>query len=312
MAHRGESSLTKTYDCLGLGIAPLDILLQINKYPNPGAKIDSDLITVQGGGPIPTAMVTLARLGFKAALIGAIGDDLPGKLVIEELKREKVDTSQILIKKRATALACGWIEKKNGRRTIVLHRDIFVNPANINLKKLGKPKIIHLDGRDLSACMKLARWGRNHHIPIVFDIGSMRNDISPILPLVDHLVVSADFALPYTKTKKPLDAIRKLSRVTPGTIVVTSGTKGSLGYDRNDGLASAPAFKVNTIDTTGAGDVYHGAYIAGLLKSWPLERRMIFASACAALKCTMPGGRSGIPSFRKAQNFLAGDREIYD
>jgi sulfofructose kinase len=311
MPPRGGLNLNKVYDCLGLGIAPLDILLQINKYPIPGAKIDSDLITVQGGGPIPTAMVTLARLGFKSALIGAIGNDLPGKLVIEELKREKVDTSQIITKKKATALACGWIEKKDGRRTIVLHRDIFVSPADINLKKLGKPKIIHLDGRDLSACMKLARWGRNHNIPIVFDIGSMRNNISPILPLVDHLVVSADFALPYTKTKKPLDAIRKLSRVARGTIVVTSGINGSLGYDKNDGLAFAPAFKVKTIDTTGAGDVYHGAYIAGLLKNWTMERRMIFASAAAALKCTMPGGRSGIPTFRKVQIFLAGDREIY-
>jgi ribokinase len=308
----GGLNLIKKMDCLGLGITPLDILLQIEKYPKPGAKINSNRITIQGGGPIPTAMVTLSRLGFRSAIIGAVGADTLGLTVFDDLLQEGVETSFIIVKKEPTAFACGWIEKKTGRRTIVLQRKSSVTPGDIDLKKFARPKIIHLDGRDLPACMKLARWGRSHNIPIVFDIGSIRNNISPILPLVDHLVVSADFALPYTKTKKPLDAIRKLSRKSFGTIIVTSGIKGSLGYNRDEGLAFAPAFKVKTVDTTGAGDVYHGAYIAGLLKQWPLESRMIFASACAAIKCTKPGGRTGIPTFRKVQTFLAGKRDIYD
>ncbi len=298
-------------DCLGLGIAPVDILYQIGKFPKPGAKIDALDITIQGGGPIPTALVTLARLGMKPSLLAAVGNDIFGEFVISELRREAVDTSNIIIKNNPTAVACGWFENGTGRRTIVLNLKIKVSPSDINLHRLPKIKTVHLDGRDLPACIKLARWARKNRIPVIFDVGSIRNDVSAIFPLVDHLVCSSDFALPYTTADSIIDAIRKLSHLCNGTIVITSGTHGSMGYSRNDGLAFAQAYKVKTVDTTGAGDVYHGAYIYGLLKKWRLEQRMQFAAAAAAIKCTKPGGRVGIPSLKQVHLFMKGARAFY-
>jgi ribokinase len=299
------------FDCFGLGIAPADILMQIDKYPEAGVKIDARSIVVQGGGPIPTAMVALARLGMKASLMTAVGRDVFGDFVINELQREKVDTSFIIRKNRPTAIASGWIEKDSGRRTIVLDLDISVNSSDIKLSKLPVARAVHLDGRYFPACLKIARWAQRNKKIVFFDIGSIRNDVSEILPLVDHLVCAGDFAFPYTNGRTPVEVIDKLRKICPGTVVVTSGTKGSTGYDPQSGYINQKAFRVKAVDTTGAGDVYHGAYIFGVLKGWDLEKRLEFSSAAAALKCTRPGGRTGAPNYRQAVNFLGKGRARY-
>ncbi len=296
--------MSRHVDCLGFGIAPADILMQVENYPQAGAKVDALSTTIQGGGPIPTAMVALARLGKKAALLAAVGDDIFGRFVIDELKREKVDTANIIIKKKPTALAAGLVEDKHGRRTIVLDLNISISPADINLKKLPATKVVHLDGRYLPACMKLARWAKAQKATVVFDIGSWRNDVTEILPLVDHLVCAEDFALPYTKSKNIMKAIERLSTICPGTIVITSGINGSIGFDNLSGIIRQRAYRVKAVDTTGAGDVYHGAYIFGLLEKWDMKKRMKIAAAAAAIKCTKPGGRTAAPSYRQVQNFL--------
>ena len=304
MLPRDGSNLNKKLDCLGLGIAPADLLLQIAAYPEAGAKIDALSMTIQGGGPIPTAMVTLARLGMKPGLMAAVGNDIFGRFVIGELKKEGVETSFVKTKKNPTAIAMGWVEKGSGRRTIVLNREITVHPGEIDVTLLPRVKAVHLDGRDLPACLKLARWAKRNGAIVVFDIGSKRNDVTAILPLVDHLVCAEDFALPYTGAKKVPEAINRLGKICPGTIVITSGIEGAIGKETDGDFIRQKAFKVKAVDTTGAGDVYHGAYIYGLLKGWNLKRRMQFASAAAALKCRRPGGRLGIPTLKEVQTFL--------
>ncbi|UCD16998.1 MAG: carbohydrate kinase, partial [Candidatus Zixiibacteriota bacterium] len=238
----------------------------IRQYPRPGRKIDATGLIVQGGGPVATAMVAMARLGMKPAIICAVGDDIFGRFVIEQLRGDGVDTSHVIVKRGRTAIAVGWVEMASGRRTIALDLNLRITPRDINPASLPEVGAVHLDGRDLPACLKLARWARRRGIAVSFDIGSMRNDVTEILPLVDHLVCARDFALPYTGTRSVGDAIRRLRRICPGTIVVTSGTGGSLGYSVGTGLIRQRAFRVKTVDTTGAGDAYHGGYLVGLLR----------------------------------------------
>jgi ribokinase len=276
----------------------------VDKYPKSGAKIDATGLTIQGGGPIPTAMVTLARLGMKPGLIAAVGDDIFGEFVTKELVKENVDISCIIRRKTPTALASGWIEQRTGKRTIVLNLEISIEAEDIRLKSLPDTRAVHLDGRFMPACLKLARWARRKKIPVIFDIGSMRNDVSELIRFTDQMVCAEDFALPFTHAKNPKDAILRLKNRCPGTVVVTSGTKGSLGYDESSGFVFQRAFSVKAVDTTGAGDTYHGAYIFGMLRGWNLKRRMEFASAVAAIKCTRPGGRTGIPGYRQVVQFL--------
>jgi sugar/nucleoside kinase (ribokinase family) len=158
--------------------------------------------------------------------------------------------------------------------------------------------------------MKLARWGHRVGAKVCFDIGSERSDVSPIFPLVDHLVVADSYALPFTGSRVAKKAVEKLRRLCPGTVVVTEGTAGSVGCEKGEWTRQA-AYRVQNVDTTGAGDAFHAGYIYGLLNGWSLARRLEFGAAVAALKCTQPGAREGAPTLGLVRNFLRGKLKEY-
>lgn len=297
-------------DCLGLGIIPLDFLYTVKRLPEAGEKIDAVDFCMQGGGPVPNAMVGLSRLGMKCAVIAVVGNDIFGELSVKELKDEAIDCRYILRKKLPSAAAVGLIEQGSGRRTIVLNRIIDIKPRDLKLSSLPLPRVVHLDGRDLEASLKLARWAKKNGAIVSFDIGSVRNDVSPLLPLVDHLVVADGFAFPFTRTSKGTDAIRKLSRHCAGSIVVTEGIKGSTGYEAGK-VYRQPAFRVKAVDATGAGDSFHAGYLYGLLNGFDMAERLKFGAATAALKCRLPGARTGAPTVRQVRHFLGKNPRTY-
>jgi len=297
-------------DCLGMGIVPLDFLYTIPKMPAAGGKVDAIGKCVQGGGPIPNALVGLTRLGLKTSLIAVVGDDFLGHISREQLRLDRIDQRLVRTKRNGSATAFGLIEEGSGRRTIVMHRRVGLRPSHFKLTELPRTGLIHLDGRDLEANLKLARWGRRSGAMVALDIGSMRNDVTPLLPLIDHLVVADAFALPYTGTRTARRSIEHLSRICAGTIVVTEGTSGSTGYD-GDRFHRQPAFRVRSVDTTGAGDSFHAGYLYGLLRGFDLPTRLEFGAATAALKCTQPGARAGAPHLREVQRFLRSNPKTY-
>ncbi|MCK4632671.1 MAG: hypothetical protein KAT79_05335 [candidate division Zixibacteria bacterium] len=297
-------------DVLGMGIIPFDILYTIDKYPAAESKIDASDFCTQGGGPAPNAMVALSRLGIKTAIIAAVGDDLFGRYSIEEMEQEGVDVRAVVVKKKPSAIATGYIEKGSGRRTMVLYRDITVEPRDIKTSLLPLPRVVHLDGRDMPATMKLARWARRVGTMVSFDIGSIRNDVSEVFGLVDHLVVADSYAFPFTGCRTVRGAIKKLRALCPGTIVVTEGLRGSTGYENSD-IVTQKAFRVKSVDTTGAGDAFHAGYIYGLLNGFSLAERLRFGAAVAAFKCTRPGGRSGLPTVSQVRKFLKSRPRTY-
>ncbi|MCX6835388.1 MAG: PfkB family carbohydrate kinase [candidate division Zixibacteria bacterium] len=152
-----KSKTTERVDCLGLGIMPLDLLFEIDDYPSAGGKRNATALTIQGGGPVPNVLVGLQRLGHSTALITAVADDLAGNIGMDEVRLEGVDTRFIVWKATGQSLmAGGFVERGSGRRTIVLYREIHVKPRDVVTSKLPRPRIVHLDGRDLEACVKLA------------------------------------------------------------------------------------------------------------------------------------------------------------
>lgn len=295
-----------------MGIIPFDLLFTVDNFPTSGKKIDAQSFIMQGGGPVPNVCIGLTRLGYKSALIATVGNDPFGKLMLDELKNENVVTDYMIVKKDPTALASGFIEQGSGDRTLVLSRKIFVKPNDINLSKLPIPKIIHLDGRDMPASLKLAKWAKKNSVIVSFDIGSMRNDVSEVFPYVDHLVVADQYAFGFTKTTRAKQAITKLRDYCSGTIVVTEGIKGSTGLEAGKSeYVYQDAFKVENIDTTGAGDAYHTGYLYGLLKGFDLQTRMHYGAAAAAFKCTKPGARTGIPTLNQLKRFINSNPERY-
>ncbi len=298
-----NSLKSNSVDCLGLGIMPLDLLFVVDKFPSPGSKINGKSLTIQGGGPVPNVMVGLKRLGHSTSLITAVADDYPGQLGLEEINNDKVDTRFVVTKKGTSDTAAGFVESGSGQRTLVLNRTINVKPADLKLSQYPIPKIVHLDGRDIKASIKLARWAKSVGAIVTFDIGSMRNDVSPVFEYVDHLIVADVYAFGFTKTKSARAAIKKLANYCPGTIVVTEGIKGSTGFE-NSFFTKQAAFKVNNVDATGAGDAFHTGYIYGLLHKFDMRSRLEFGSAVAALKCTKMGARAGIPKLAAVNKFL--------
>lgn len=297
-------------DCLGLGTIPLDLALLIDCFPEPGGKLDTSEWIVMGGGPIPNCLFGLTQLGCSTALVAARGNDPLGQKSLEDLGMAGVDLRHVIVKSQPSDTAVGLIERKTGRRTFILCRRLTVKPRDLRLASLPIPRLIHLDGRDLDACIKIARWGHRVGAVVTFDIGSERGDVSPILPLIDHLVVADSFALPFTRTRTARGAIKKLNTQCPGTIVVTEGNKGSIALEEGR-MYRQHAFKIKCVDVTGAGDLFHTGYLYGVLKKWDIVERLRFGAATAALNCTRLGARAGAPNLTSAKRFLRSNPPTY-
>ncbi len=295
-----------------MGIMPLDILFTIDRFPEPGGKLDASSMIFQGGGPIPNVMVGLARFGMRTGIITALGDDYAANINLREIVKDRVSSDYIVIKNgQGSDTAIGFVETGSGRRTISLHRGARLSPGDIDTRKLPRVRLVHLDGRDLPACIKLARWAKSIGAVVTFDIGSIRNDVSAIFPLVDHLIVADSYAFPFTGKRTARAAIIALCRLCSGTVVVTEGIRGSTGFENGEDTTFG-AYKVKNVDTTGAGDAFHTGYIYALLKGEAMAERLRLGAATAALKCTRPGARTGIPTLAQVHAFLKRKPPMYD
>ena len=285
----------------------------MKEYPPCGKKIDgitgSNLIA--GGGPVPTALCTFSKMGGGASLISCYGDDNWGHFAREELDKFKVDHGHCIIRKNCTsALAFAWVETQNGDRTIVLDMDqrLTIKPLDLKLDCLPRTKLIHIDGRFVPACLKLARWGKKVGAQVMLDVGSVRNRVDSLFPFIDYLVCADQYALHYWNTKSIRKAAEKFKTLGISEVTVTSGIKGSYGIDCADQSCHQKAYKVKAVDVTGAGDVFHGSYLYGIHRGWDLSYRLKFASAAAALKCRSRGARAGIPSLLQVRKFIKNHR----
>ncbi len=296
----------KRFDCIGVGLCVLDHLCLLPYYPQSDEKITINRLVKQGGGPVATAMVTLARLGARTSLIGKIGADLEGRFLQEELAQEGVDTSEMIIAPGIPS-PCSyiWVDQTTGKRTIAMNRtqvnDLL--PNELRPDQMLNTKILHIDGWETDAAIEMAREARKRNILVVADFGSVRPQMEKLLSLVDFPVVSERFVKQYFGDIHLRVAVQKLLKWGAKAAVATCGPGGSYAADATQ-ICHQPAFRVAVIDTTGAGDVFHGAFILGVLKNWKLPKIIKFASAVAALKCTALGGRTAIPTYEKTIKFI--------
>lgn len=303
---RSDSSKVMKYDCVGLGVNAVDFISILDPYPELDDKVDVIKSSVQGGGPVPTAMVTLARLGAKVAYIGKVGDDADGELVRWQLEKEGVDTRWVVVdKKIKTSKAYIWVDKETGKRTVVLDRDKnnFLSGKDFGSMKSVSTRFLHLDAREPKINILAAQWAKKQFAQVCLDVGSSRKGAEKVFPYVDHLIVSRRFACGFTGNADPYEACGELMKTGCETAVVTIGEKGCICGTEEEMFHSL-GFKVKVVDTTGAGDVFHGAFIYGLLKGWSLKKTAEFANACAAMKCRKLGGRAGIPTLEDVNSFI--------
>ena len=294
---------------IGLGQACLDFLGRLAVYPEEDGKGELRDLHIQCGGPASTALVTLSRLGIATSFLGSVSNDQFGIEIIKGLEEEKVDHTFLKITPGCTSqFAFIAITEAAGNRTVFWHRGTVppLRSADVDLSLFSEARILHLDGLMIEASIEAAHQARERGLTVVMDAGTMRDGSVELLSLVDILIASEGFALPLVARGAPVEvALEALHRLGPHEVVITRGSKGSIGLSDQQVIAQK-AFPVDIVDTTGAGDVYHGAYIFGLLQGWDMARCMRFASAAAALKCREVGARNGIPGLEEIGRLLSG------
>lgn len=292
---------------VGLGQASIDYLGRIPFYPMEDEKIELIDFTMQCGGPASTALVTLSRFGIFTSFLGSISDDFFGREIIKGLKDENVDTSCLSVTPGfQSQFAFIAIDEKTGNRNIFWRRGStpFLGPGDIKLELFQNAKFLHLDDLMIDANIEAARQAKDMGLQVVMDAGSMRDNVLDLLPLINVLIASQNFITPLIgESTTPEESLRTLRKFCTGDIVITLGSKGSMGLFNNE-IVFQEAFPIRAIDTTGAGDVYHGAYIYGLINGWKMKECMRFASATAGLKCLDIGARKGIPTLDRVHELL--------
>jgi ribokinase len=294
-------------EVIGLGQACIDYLGRVPTYPPEDGKMELLDLQMLCGGPASTALVTLSRLGILTTFLGSISDDPLGVAIAKGLGDEKVDTSYLKITPGYTSqFAFIAITKESGTRSIFWHRGSVphLKPVDIDLSPFSGARVLHFDSLMIEASLEAAQQAKKMGVTIVMDAGTLRNGSLELISLVDVLIASEGFAESLLESDfSPESALKTLKRLCPGDVIITLGSKGSIGTDNED-IVFQKAFPVKAVDTTGAGDVYHGAYVYGLLQGWDMPECMRFASATAALKCMAIGAQKGIPKLEGIKEFL--------
>lgn len=284
-------------DVVGLGLNAMDTICIVPRFPRPNTKIHLRDVRVEPGGQVATALVTCTRLGLKARYIGSVGTDDWGKLQLASLRVENLQLHVREVADATSQIAIILLEEGVGERTILWRRDPRLNYPVKELRRemIVGGRVLHLDGCDSAAALQAARWAREAGMPVVIDIDEIYDDSTPeLLRLVDYLIASSDFAE---------DPRELAGRYGCPVVGITRGADGAVFLDHGR-LLESPAFKVPVADTTGAGDVFHGAFIYGLLQNWSLEEIIRFSHAVAAMKCMHIGARRGIPTLAEVREFL--------
>ncbi len=301
-------------EIVGLGLATIDIMALVPRLPRQDEVFQARRILLEGGGPVATALVAAARLGAATAYLGPIAPTTWGALTRAGLEAHGVDTSQAPERTDGEQPAAViLVDQPTGQRSILYERGELrdLAPEEVPAALIASARALHLDGVHLKAACCAAEMARQAGVVVSFDGGAgiEWDGADTLLPLVDLMVVARRFAEQHTGLADPLEAgPALLETYGPRQVVITDGVRGCWCWE--SALRSAPqpihqpALAVDVVDTTGAGDVFHGAYLYAYLQGWPAGRCLAFAAATAALKCQELGGRAGIPTRRQVEAAL--------
>lgn len=291
-------------DCVGLGFNCVDFLLRVPSIPSFREQISVPVLNfdIQGGGPVSTGLVTLSRLGAKVGYIGKVGDDQWGKIIQQEFVKYGVDISHLTVE-RGGRSNCSFVlvEASTGERTFMSFPSDTL-PVELSQEEeeyIRNSRMLFLDGSNGQVIIEAAKIAKENDILVFIDglaIGKLRE-------LVDIAICGEKMAYRITGSTHPEEALEKLYQEEYRILGITLGPRGSI-FKEGKRIYRQAAFNVDVVDTTGAGDVFHGAFAYGILQGWSLEKTAEFASAISALKCKRLGGRSGIPSFEEIMSFL--------
>lgn len=292
-------------DVVGVGLATVDEVFRVPTRPEFGASLRAAGHARACGGPAATALACLARLGVSTRFVGRVGGDAEGAFLRQELAGRGVDVTRLRFAAGArTRIALVLVEAGTGERGFVSWPESCapLTADDIEPADIAGARVLHVDDAD-EAAVRAAQLARAAGAAVVLDGTWLSPGLPALLPLVDWAVVSAFFARRWLPGAHDETVLRRLVAAGAGAAVLTLGAAGSVAL-AGDRVLRCPAFRVDAIDTTGAGDAFHGGFIYGLLRGWPPERSLRFASATAALNCRALGGQAGLPTLAEVETLL--------
>jgi sugar/nucleoside kinase (ribokinase family) len=284
-------------DVVGVGLNATDTLLLLPRFPEYGGKVRFDEEILSPGGQVASAMVACARLGLRAKYIGVVGDDERGRVQMESLRGTGIDIEDVQVRAGcANQSAYILIDRTTGERTVLWRRpdELALAPEEIAPEQIVGARLLHIDGHDTPAVARAAEIARRASIPVTVDVDTIYAGFEQVLPNVDYLLASAEFPGRWTGEADPFQAIERLQNEYGMRCAgMTLGAYGALA--RVEGrFFYSPGYVVECVDTTGAGDVFHGAFCYAVIKRFGIEEALDFSNAMAALNCTALGARGGI------------------
>ncbi len=288
------SSVSKV-DVVGVGLNATDTLLPLHEYPARGSKVEFESASILPGGQVASAMVACQFWGLRTRYVGKFGDDYAAQLHRAEFERTGVET-QLFTASNCPSHQSFILIDADGERTVLRRHDerLALQPSELRREWITSARALLIDGHDTAAASLAAEWARAAQIPVIADLDDLYPGIESLLPHIDFLVASKDIPGRISGESDLPTALQIVQKEFANKLTAaTLGHDGVLAFDGAN-FHYAPAFNIHTADTTGAGDIFHAAFIHALLHKWPTPRQLEFACAAAALNCTVVGARGGI------------------
>jgi sulfofructose kinase len=299
---------TRPFDVVGVGLNATDTLLVVSHFPAYGGKVPFIQEILSPGGQVASALVACSRLGLRTKYIGTLGDDERGRIQMQSLTGSNIDLTHVQQRHNcANQSAYIIIDQSTGERTVFWNRPecLAITPEEITPEQITCARLLHIDGHDTPAVARAASLARANRIPVTVDVDTIYPGFENVLPNVDYLIASSEFPARWTRIEDPFQALLKLqSDYGMKVAAMTLGAHGALALTAGR-FVYAPAFIVNCLDTTGAGDVFHGAFCYAVLQDMVIDRALDFSNAMAALNCLGIGARGHIGGLDEVQRLMA-------
>ena len=301
--------MPRGFDVVGFGLNTIDLIAVVGQYPEPDSKQQLEDFVERPGGQAATAMVTCARLGWRARYVGRFGDDARGRLARLSLQQDSVDLSACEDVAAPQPVSLILVDGE-GRRTILWSRTPTLNMDAVDIEPelMTSGRVLLVDCHQTAAATRAAAAARRSGVPTMIDVEEVRPGIEELLSEIDLLITARTFPEAFTGVSGIGSALTALAKqFQPALVCATLGQEGSLAIVRGSEIHT-PGFRVPIVDTTGAGDVFRGGFIAGWLAAGPrphVEEILTYANAVAALKCRALGARTAIPRREEVEHLLA-------
>jgi len=293
--------------CIGMPVR--DLTFRVGGVPGRGSKENATHFDEICGGNALNAAIGIARLGGRASVCGPMGDirETSSRFIFDKLAHEGIETNHLLHMPGLVTPISAVLVDPSGERTIVTFRDpeLWKVKLPATERLLDDCAAILTESRCAGFCTELCAEAVRRGIPVIVDVDRAMSLREGLLNASSHLVFSSEPLQETADVTDDAQALMKIAKLTPSFLAGTRGPRGTIWLDENGAIRETPAFPVHTVDTLGAGDVFHGAFALAITEKQELRQALRFASAAAALKCTRFGGAYAAPQRAEVEEFLS-------